>query len=576
MSDGLVEELTTDVLVIGGGGAGTYAALRAGDCNPTLDITLVVKGFVAQSGCTRMVQGGYNAVLDPADSFELHFGDTLKGGGFINNQELAWVLVTEAPERIRELENRFGCFFDRHPDGRIHQKPFAGQSFDRTVHRGDLTGIEIMQRLKDQVFSRPNLRRLEEHRALDLLLSPDGQRVVGAVVLDMRRGTFAVVRARATVVATGGGATMYRIAAPSLEKAGDGAAMLYRAGVLMMDMEMMQFHPTGLLAGRSRLTGSVLEEGLRGAGGHLRNALGERYMERYDAQRMERSTRDVVARASYMEIQAGRGTANGGVWLDVSHLGAELVEQKFPGMVERCRGVGFDLAREPVEISPTAHFHMGGARIDAACRTSLAGLLVAGEDASGVHGANRLGGNGVAESIVFGARAGAAAATACAEAGQGACDPAFVRAVVQRTTALLGRDAGEDAYALREELGALTWDHFGLVRSADGLQKGLAQLADLRERAERISVHGGPRFNLEWQQALDVRNLVELARLVAEAAVARTESRGSHYRNDHPETDNARWLCNVLLRRHGDRPRLWTEPVLLTRMSPFAAAAGRG
>src|SRR5688572_30799573 len=286
----------------------------------------------------------------------------------------------------------------RHP-----QKPFAGQTFDRTVHRGDLTGIEIMSRLKDQLLARDNVHRLEEHRGVDLVLTPDRTEVAGAVLLDMRTGELILARARAILVATGGGATMYKIAAPSLEKSGDGVAMAWRAGARLVDLEMMQFHPTGLLAGCSRLTGSVLEEGLRGAGGHLKNGLGERYMGRYDPERLERSTRDVVSRSSFMEIMAGRGSANDGVYIDVSHLGAREVERMFPGMVERCRSVGFDLANEPVEVSPTAHFHMGGIAIDTECHANLVGLYAAGEDASGVHGANRLGGNGVAESIVFGA-----------------------------------------------------------------------------------------------------------------------------------------------------------------------------
>jgi succinate dehydrogenase / fumarate reductase flavoprotein subunit/fumarate reductase flavoprotein subunit len=324
------------------------------------------------------------------------------------------------------------------------------------------------------------------------------------------------------------------------------------------------------------LTGSVLEEGLRGAGAHLYNALGERFMARYDPERMERSTRDVVSRSSYMEIQAGRGTPNGGVWLDASHLGAENVERMFPGMVERCRSIGFDLAREPVEISPTAHFHMGGARIDVDCRASLAGLFVAGEDAGGVHGANRLGGNGVAESMVFGARAGAAAAAACAETEHGAYDPAQVQRIVEHASAPLGRERGEDAYALRQELGAVTWDQIGLVRSGDGIRQGLQALQELHERAERIAVHGGRLFNLEWGQALDVRNLITVARLVGESALVRTESRGSHYRSDFPATDNERWLANVFVQQDGEQVRVWTEPAKLTRRTPIAATSGPG
>ena len=582
---GALDEQTTDCLIVGGGGAGVMAALHAYDANPDLDITVVVKGLVAQSGCTRMVQGGYNAVLDPRDSFAAHFADTVRGGGFLNDQDLAWTLVNEAPVRLVELENRYGCFFDRHPDGVIHQKPFAGQSFDRTVHRGDLTGIEIMGRLKDQLFAR-RLRRLEEHRALELVPAPGGGAVAGALLLDMRRGVPVLVRARAVLIATGGGATMYRIAAPSLEKAGDGVAMAWRAGARLMDMEMMQFHPTGLLAGRSRLTGSVLEEGLRGAGAHLRNAAGERYMARYDPERQERSTRDVVSRSGYQEIMAGRGTPNGGVWIDVSHLGAANVRRQFPGMVERCQAVGVDLATEPVEVSPTAHFHMGGIVIGADCRTNLEGLFAAGEDAAGVHGANRLGGNGVAESIVFGARAGRAIAAYVAGRDLPAADSAFAAAAARAALAPLGREAGEDAFALRERLGALTWEQVGLVRDAAGLRDAQTELDELYERAGRIAVNPQRRLNGEWQQALDVRNLIEVARLIARAALRREESRGSHYRADFPAPDDSRWLTNICLQGPGwgavgrdgggegggGAARVELRPARLTRLAPAVPA----
>ncbi|CAA9211398.1 MAG: Fumarate reductase flavoprotein subunit [uncultured Chloroflexi bacterium] len=574
-----MNELKTDLLIIGGGGAGVMAALHAFDANPALDVTIVVKGLVAQSGCTRMVQGGYNAVIDPRDSFDMHFFDTVKGGEYLNNQELAWVLVNEAPKRIVELENRFGCFFDRYSsegsraEGVIHQKPFAGQTFDRTVHRGDLTGIEIMSRLKEQVLAR-GVRRLEEHRGIDLVLTPRGDEVAGAVLLDMRSGELVLARARAVLIATGGSATMYKIAAPSLEKSGDGVAMAWRAGVRLMDMEMMQFHPTGLLAGRSRLTGSVLEEGLRGAGGHLKNGQGERYMGRYDPERQERSTRDVVSRSSYMEIMAGRGSVNGGVFIDVSHLGSENVEQQFPGMVERCRSVGFDLAREPVEVSPTAHFHMGGIAIDTDCRSNVEGLFAAGEDSSGVHGANRLGGNGVAESIVFGARAGDIIAAALRDRSFPEVDGDAVRRIEETTLAPLRRCTGADAYALRERLGELTWSQVGLVRDGAQLQDALAQLDAMSAEAGEIAVNAGRVLNLEWHAALDVQNLIEVAGLIARAALLREESRGSHYRADYPKRDDERWLRTIsLTRSSAGETREETQPIALTRLRPGVAVA---
>jgi succinate dehydrogenase flavoprotein subunit len=562
--------LDCDVLILGSGGAGLLAALHAHRADPSLRIVLASKGLIGKSGCTRMVQGGYNAVLDPADSLNLHLQDTLKGGGFINDQELAHTLVTGAPRMVRELETVVGCFFDRRLDGRIHQKPFAGQSFDRTVHRGDLTGIEIVGRLRDALFATP-VEVLEEVRALDLLRSADGQRVAGALLLSTLQGQFLRARAKTTILATGGGPRMYRIAAPSLEKTGDGIAMAWRAGATLVDMEMYQFHPTGLLAGASRMTGMVLEEGLRGAGGILTNADGERFMQRYDPVRMERSTRDVVSRSSYMEITAGRGTAAGGVNLDVSHLGQTRIEREFAGMLARCLDFGYDLRIGPVEVSPTAHFLMGGVKIDVACRSTLAGLLVAGEDAGGAHGANRLGGNGVAESTVFGAIAGETAAADARELGFTAIDSAQSDEIEHHALAPVGADLthGVDPFAIRSQLEALMWDRVGLVRDATGLRRALDELADLWAQTNALSVPSHRRLNLAWAEALDVRNLIEVARLTTRAALERRESRGAHYRADHPKTDDENWLANVHM-RHDE---VWTEPVRFTRLSPLARMA---
>src|SRR5437762_2776836 len=354
-------------------------------------------------------------------------------------------LVTEAPRRALELEWRYGCLFDRTREGRIHQKPFAGQSHDRTIHKGDLTGIEIMSRLAEQTQARPSLTALEECRAVELLRD-DAGRAAGALLLDIRSGRFTAVGARATLLATGGGPTMYRVIACSADKAADGIALAYRAGLPLRDMEMVQFHPTGLVIPGSLMTGALLEEGLRGAGGYLRNGLGERFMERYDPARMERSTRDLVSRASYLEISEGRGTANGGVWIDVSHLGADVVERNFRGMVRRCRDFGRDLARGPVEVGPTAHFMMGGVVIDPACRTAIEGLFAAGEDTGGVHGANRLGGNGVAESTVFGGIAGDVMAEAVLGAPAHVVSPEVAHAAMRRATAPFARGSRGDLY----------------------------------------------------------------------------------------------------------------------------------
>jgi succinate dehydrogenase/fumarate reductase flavoprotein subunit len=569
-----IETLATDILIIGSGGAGLFAALHAYEANPQADILIAVKGLLGKSGCTRMVQGGYNAVLHPADSLEQHFRDTIEGGAYLNDQELAWTLVKTAPERIRELESRMGCFFDRNPDGTIHQKAFAGQSFDRTVHRGDLTGIEIMTRLMEQVLRR-NIPTLEDHRAIELLPAAEGDGVAGALFVDMRRGAFLIVRAKATLLATGAGPTMYKIMAPSAEKAADGLAMAFCAGAHLVDMEMVQFHPTGLLVGDSGMSGTVLEEGLRGAGGYLFNGRMERYMAKYDPVRLERSTRDIVSRSSYLEIMAGRGTPHGGVYLDVSHLGAAFVERHFPGMVERCRDVGFDLARQPVEVSPTAHYLMGGVKIDPACRCNLDGLFVAGEDAGGVHGANRLGGNGVACSTVFGGIAGDSMAAYIQGRRLPAVAEAPVRQAIARAMAPFNRAAGEDVYVLRDELKALMWEKAGVVRHAADLESARKALATLRERALHARVGGSPRLNAEWQEWLNLDSLLTVSAMIVASALLRRESRGAHYRSDYPEPDNARYLQNLYLQRDGDGMRLWWEPVRCTRLRPPGADAVR-
>ena len=560
-------QFSTDILILGTGGAGLMAALHAFWRDPALDLTLVSKGGLGKSGCTRMVQGGYNVVLDPKDSIQAHFEDTVRGGAFLNDQDLALTLVEDAPRIVRELENRIGCLFDRAPDGRIHQKAFAGQSFDRTVHVGDLTGIEIMARLRDQVFA-AGIRCLEHTRGLELLTSSHGQRVIGAVLLDIQSGDFITVQSKAVILCTGAGPLMYQRSACAQEKAMDGVAMGYRAGARLMDMEMVQFHPTGMVVPGSRLNGALLEEGLRGAGAHLFNGRGERYMERYDPEQKERSTRDRVSRASYLEVMAGRGTANGGVWIDVSHLGAEFVEKNFTGMRDRCLRIGFDLAREKVEVSPTAHFNMGGIRINRDGFTNLEGLFAAGEDASGVHGANRLGGNGVAESTVYGARVGDVVAGWVKTTRHDEPHPEQIASAQQSANAFLARANGESPWVLRDELGLMMWERVGIVRHADSLKLALNEIRNLKQRLETVSTPGGRRFNLTWQQALDLRNMLTASELITRSALLREDSRGAHYREDFPNTDHANWLRNIYAARTGDGPKLWTEPVKLLRLKP--------
>jgi len=566
MSPLSIPVVQTDILILGAGGAGLCAALHAADSGKKIKILVAAKAIIGKGGCSRMVQGGYNVVLNPADSFEKHFVDTLKGGQFINDQELAWTLVSVAPERIKEMETKYGCFFDRNPDGTIHQKPFAGQSFDRTVHKGDLTGIEIVSRLSEQVFRR-EIDTLDEHRAIDLLWDKEGTRIVGALLLDMDRGEFLIAHARTTLVCTGGGPTMYKLFAPSLDKSADGIAMSYRAGAEMVDMEMVQFHPTGLIVKGSNTSGTLLEEGLRGAGAQLFNALGERFMERYAPDVKERATRDVVSRSSFMEIIAGRGTPNGGALIDASVMGPEFVEKNFPGMVERCKDYGYDLAHERVEVSPTAHFFMGGIKIDTRCHTDLDGLYAAGEDAGGVHGANRLGGNGIADSTVYGGIAGDTTANDVVGRELAPFDEKRIEEILKEAKAPLGREGG-DLYLLRDTLRIGNWEKLGILREEKGLREGLQVIQELRERLNRVGVPGGQACNIAWNDWLNLRNLLDVSEMIGRSALERKESRGAHYRSDFPKKNNREYLENIFIKRHNGEMKLYERPVNLNRLKP--------
>jgi len=531
-----IERNKTDILIIGSGGAGLFAALHALKANPDLDVTIAVKGLLGKSGCTRMVQGGYNAAMAATDSLERHFMDTIVGGKWLPRQDLAWRLVEGAVERIHELENEIGCFFDRNPDGTLHQKAFAGQSFDRTVHKGDLTGIEIINRLMEQVWSR-GINRLEEHRAIALIPAKDGARLSGALFIDMRTGGYRFVQAKAVLLAAGGGPTMYLYHTPSGDKSCDGMAMGLDLGLPLRDMEMVQFHPTGLLAGHeTRMTGTVLEEGLRGAGGYLLNGDGERFMERYDP-RGERATRDIVSRSIYEEMRNGRTTPYGGVYIEMKHLGAESVAKRFPGMVTRCADCGFDLAGGRVEVVPTAHYMMGGIEFEIDGSTALPALFAAGEDCGGVHGANRLGGNGVANSTVYGGIAGDTMAAFAAEEGY-LCTPdeeAIDRAI-SRAEKPFTKPAA-DLGGLRERLWKAMWDDVGIIRTQAGLERGRATVAALTEELEHVGLPDTDRaFNLTWHDWLNLDSLLKISRVIAEASLARNDSRGAHFREDFPET----------------------------------------
>ncbi|MBT7714664.1 MAG: FAD-binding protein [Deltaproteobacteria bacterium] len=546
----MIRRIETDVLVLGMGGAAEMTVLNAFDADPELDILIVTKAVQGKGGCSRMVQGGFNVVLSSDDSHEKHFMDTLKGGQYINDQELALTLVEQATPSIKEMETRYGCFFDRNPNGTVHQKAFAGQSFDRTVHKGDLTGIEIISRLTEQIMKR-GIAILEEHRALDLLLDGSDQEVIGALVLDIRRGEFIEVIARATLVATGGGPTQYRFFAPGPEKSVDGLGMLYRAGVELRDMEMIQFHPTGLIIPGSVVAGSLLEEGLRGAGAYMLNGAGERFMERYDAVQMERTTRDVMSRSAYLEIQAGRGCIEGGVHIDASHLGAEFVEKNFPGMCNRCRQFKYDLARGPVPVSPSAHYIMGGAAIDKNCHASRERLFVAGEDTGGVHGANRLGGNGIADSCVFGRQAGKAIARYLGRQTSKVPQPrpGLVKELIARYRRPFEVSNGSSHFPLRDQLRELNWNKVGVARMEPDLSSAREDILAIAGEMARVKISGDPTYNMSWNIYIDLLNMVDVSLIVTGSAQLREETRGAHFRQDYPEQDDEAGLSNIFIKQ---------------------------
>lgn len=564
-----IDRHDTDILILGSGGAGMFAALHAQQSAPPgARITIAVKGLLGKCGCTRMVQGGYNVALGRGDSVERHFMDTIEGGKWLPDQDMAWKLCEEAVVRVRELENEVGCFFDREADGSLHHKAFAGQTADRTVHKGDLTGIEIINRLMEQVLSRP-IERLQEHRAIGLIPTKDGAALAGVLFIDMRTGRYRFVRAKTVMMGTGGGPTMYKYHTPSGDKTMDGLAMALRVGLPLRDMEMVQFHPTGLLAGdHTRMTGTVLEEGLRGAGGQLLNARGHRFMFDYDG-KGERATRDVVSRGIYAEMRKSNDPDQVGMFISMAHLGPDNVRKKFKGMVRRCEDSGFDLAGGLVEVVPTAHYFMGGVIVDPDTRTAMEGLYVAGEDAGGAHGSNRLGGNGVANSTVYGGVAGD-----------------VMGADVRHMTALRDPDetvlAAEVARAerpfaaapaaiqpLRQKLQEAMWEDVGVMRTESGMKRGLGRIAEIRDELGEIGVNGDNRaFNLTWHDWLNLASLVDISEAITLAGLARENSRGAHYREDFSEAGDLDASYFTVAQHTGEDLDIRRQPVAFTIVRP--------
>ena len=564
-----IERHDTDILILGTGGAGMFAALHAQQrAAPGTRITIAVKGLIGKCGCTRMVQGGYNVALGGGDTIERHFMDTINGGKWLPDQDMAWKLCEQAVVRIRELENEVGCFFDRNSDGTLHQKAFAGQTADRTVHKGDLTGIEIINRLMEQVLSRP-VEKLQEHRAIGLIPTKDGSALAGVLFIDMRTGKFRFVRAKTVMMGTGGGPTMYKYHTASGDKTMDGLAMALRVGLPLRDMEMVQFHPTGLLAGdHTKMTGTVLEEGLRGAGGRLLNGAEQRFMFDYDPLG-ERATRDVVSRGIYAEMRKNNSSANGGVYISMAHLGPDNVREKFKGMVKRCEDSGFDLAAGLVEVVPTAHYFMGGVVVDADTRTELEGLYVAGEDAGGAHGSNRLGGNGVANSTVYGGVAGdVMAADITRMRTLRDPDEGVLAAEIERAQRPFSHDPG-NVQQLRTALQDAMWDDVGVLRTATGMKRAIGRIAEIRsELGETGVASDNLAFNLTWHDWLNMASLCEVSEVIARAGLARENSRGAHYREDFPDSGPMESSYFTVARMQGGKLDVAREAVQFTIVRP--------
>jgi len=501
------------VLVIGSGGAGVRAAIEAAAYGDTV---LVTKTIAGKGGCTPMAEGGYNAVLREADSCEIHFEDTIKGGAYVNDPSLVRILVKEAPERVEDLI-RWGAVFDFTGNNEIAQRPFGGQRFPRTCYAGDRTGHEMMTTLMERLDS-ADVTTLQEQTVIDLLTN--GDRVCGAMVLD-EKGNLVILKADSTILSTGGGTRVYDISTNSASGTGDGYAIGYRAGAELIDMEMVQFHPTGAVFPYDA-RGRLVTEAVRGEGGILKNSLGERFMKEYDPVRMELSTRDVVARAIATEIAHGRGTPNGGVWLDVTHLPRAQVESQLPVMLEQFLKFGVDIRVQPMEVAPTAHHIMGGLRITTECRTTLPCLFACGEVAGGVHGANRLGGNALAETQVFGKRAGEYAGKA--EKRVKKIDAMQIQK--QQDYLDTFRSGSEHPATVRKELQLAMWQGVNIFRK----DAELRHARDIIDRLSRAPLRAESPQNLA--DCCTVRNMCLTASLICRSALLRMESRGAHMRVD--------------------------------------------
>jgi succinate dehydrogenase / fumarate reductase flavoprotein subunit len=547
-----------DVLIIGAGGAGLRAALGA--LAEGAKVGVVCKSLLGKAH-TVMAEGGIAAAManvDTADDWRTHFRDTMRGGKLLNNWRMAQIHAQEAPDRVRELE-QWGALFDRTQEGQILQRAFGGHTFRRLCHVGDRTGLEMIRTLQDRGVQLGIDVYME--CAITRLLK-DGDRVTGAFGYWREQGRFVVFRAKSIVLATGGIGKAWKITSNSWEYTGDGMALAYDAGAELMDMEFVQFHPTGMVWPPG-VQGILVTEAVRGEGGVLRNKLGQRFMEKYDPKKMELSTRDVVARAIYTEVREGRGTEHGGAYLDISLKPAEYVKKKLPSMYHQFKELAdVDITKGPMEVGPTCHYMMGGIRVDAeAAQSSVAGLFAAGEAAAGLHGANRLGGNSLSDLLVFGRRAGLAAAEHANKISSMAIDPSQIEDAARSMLALFERSDGESPYTIHRDLQETMQNLVGIFRNEEDLSRALEKLEKLKERTGRLSVEGSRLFNPGWHLAQDLKAMLTVSEAVTRSALARQESRGAHSRIDYAGPNPAWGAKNNVIVREGSTMALRQTPV---------------
>ena len=539
-----------DVLIIGAGGAGLRAAIAATERG--LSVGVVSKSLLGKAH-TVMAEGGIAAAVgnvDPDDSWRQHFIDTMKAGKFINNWQMAEIFAKEAPERVIELE-QWGALFNRTNEGKISQRPFGAHTYRRLCHVGDRTGLEMIRTLQEKILSTEAKVYMET--TITKLFKKDG-RVVGALAYTRESGKFIHFKAKAVVMATGGWGRIYKVTSNSWEGTGDGVILAYNVGVELVDMEMVQFHPTGMVWPPG-VRGLLVTEGVRGEGGVLRNSEGKRYMENYDSERMELSSRDVVARANYTEVTEGRGSEHGGVYLDITHLGYNGIMKKLPTMYEQFKNLAdIDISKEPMEVFPTIHYTMGGIKVEPeTCVTNIPGLFAAGEVAGGLHGANRLGGNSLSDLLVFGRRAGEGACDYVEESTHSteieASEVAEEKRRVLEPLEKPESDSDENPFMIQQELQDAMMEHANLMRNEDSLKEGLGKVLALKDRLPNVKVKGSTLFNPGWHAAMDVYHLIQVSEIILRTALERTERRGAQWRLDYDGPDEELGGLNFIVKK---------------------------